>query len=105
MGVESVIASNGLEALKILEQNSNDFELFLLDLTMPIISGEETCQKIMKINENAKVILMSGFSEYELKMKYSQKGFSDFLQKPFTFETFKQKIFNTIGVLKECFIA
>lgn len=48
------IASNGLEAVQIVEKNPrNFFDLILLDINMPIMNGLQACEKIQKyLNEN-----------------------------------------------------
>lgn len=92
MGLEVDTATDGLEAVTIFEKHAHLYNLLILDLTMPIISGEEAFYKIRNIDHNASIILMSGFSEYELRSRFAQKGFAGFIQKPFTFHDFKEKI-------------
>ena len=49
--IDSDIINNPLEALKLLENGSKDYDLILLDIMMPELSGTELCLKIReKIN-------------------------------------------------------
>lgn len=91
-GVETIKASNGIEAVKVYSEHKDELSLILLDLTMPGMSGEEVFNTLHSYNNSIPIILMSGFSEYELKNKYSSKGFSGFIQKPFSFADFQEKI-------------
>lgn len=91
-GIESIKASNGIEGVKVYTEHREELSLIILDLTMPGMSGEEVFNTLQKYDNSVPIILMSGFSEYELKNKYSSKGFSGFIQKPFSFADFQEKI-------------
>jgi len=60
-------ATNGKQALDILNQ-SNNYDLVLLDIDMPILDGYETC-KIIRSTEKLKdipVIFLTAFTEEEI---------------------------------------
>lgn len=96
MGFEIMPASDGQEALLIFEQEKDSLSLVILDLTMPNMSGEETFTKIKESKPDIKVLLMSGFSEDDLSSRLSEEGFAGFIQKPFTYDDFKEKIENIL---------
>ncbi|MBP7866589.1 MAG: PAS domain S-box protein [Acidobacteria bacterium] len=82
-GFEVVCASNGLEALKTFREGPDRFSLVLLDLTMPLMGGEETLREIRQTRTDVPVILFSGYSVQEASERLSQLGADGFLQKPF----------------------
>ena len=78
-GYKVIQAEDGETALRLYKENPN-ISLILLDYVMPILNGEETLRKLLEINPEVKVVLMSGFLE-------EAKGFSGYrslLRKPFT---------------------
>ncbi len=58
-----VCVSNGLDALKLLEAATQDFDLVITDLVMPNISGVAVTTIIKKKNPNMPVIAITGYGE------------------------------------------
>ena len=78
------VATDGKTAVDIFTARPNDFAAVLLDLTMPVMNGEEALQKIRGIRPDVPVVLSSGFSESEALQRFRQNDLSGFLQKPYT---------------------
>ncbi len=77
-------ANNGKQALEILNQ-SNDFDIVLLDIDMPILDGYQTCS-IMRSTEKLKdipVIFLTAFAEEENIIRGFDSGAQDYVLKPF----------------------
>jgi two-component system, cell cycle response regulator len=79
---EVLTASNGLEAIEILEHQQVD--LILLDVNMPIKNGFDTC---LAIKSNPKtfhipVIMVTALNETEDRLKGLEVGADDFITKP-----------------------
>ena len=80
-GFDMMVAENGLEAIKKLEEKIPD--LILLDIVMPYMDGIETLRKI-KANESWKkipVILLTNLSEKEKIEEALGIGADDYLIK------------------------
>jgi two-component system, cell cycle sensor histidine kinase and response regulator CckA len=92
LGFEAIAASDGFEAVRSFSENSNKIELVLLDMTMPKMGGEEVFDKIRKIRHDTRVVLMSGYSELEVTELFSGKKITGFIQKPFSFDSLREKI-------------
>ena len=69
--------TNPLEALNSIEKNPEDYGFVISDFKMPIMDGNELCTKLININPNLKVILMSAYSD----VKYDKEKFL-FMNKP-----------------------
>lgn len=82
-GYTVIPASNGEEALKILEKKKDDIHLVLLDMIMKGIGGEETFIRMRKIASDLPVILCTGYSLDSGTQRLLDKGANDFIQKPF----------------------
>lgn len=69
-----------LEALELLQKK--DFDIVILDLTLPQIDGLEVCKMIQK-SSNAKVIISSARSDINDKLFAFENGADDYLPKPY----------------------
>jgi len=78
-----IIAANGNDALKLTEQY--DFDLILLDIMMPDISGYEVCQKLREKNpkEVLPILMLTAKNQIEDLIKGFKVGANDYLTKPF----------------------
>jgi putative two-component system response regulator len=79
-------ASNGVDALRMVKQYH--FDLILLDIAMPDMSGLEVCRflKMEKHSSHIPVIFLTGSTEKELLAKAYKVGGSDYIRKPFSKE-------------------
>jgi PAS domain S-box-containing protein len=82
-GYTVVSASGGEEAARIVKEMRDPIELVLLDMTMPVLSGEETFKRLQAIRRDLPVIATSGYNEVEALRRFGD-GLSGFIQKPFT---------------------
>jgi PAS domain S-box-containing protein len=91
-GYEVRAAENGFEAVQMLERNPALFSVVLLDLTMPVLTGEQALPLIRKAAPKAAVVLSSGFDETEISQQFKECGVSAFLQKPYTARELVEKL-------------
>lgn len=75
-------AFDGIEALKVLEEN-NDIDLMILDVMMPKLDGIRTLAKVRETKE-IPVIMLSAKSEDTDKILGLNIGADDYLTKPFS---------------------
>jgi CheY-like chemotaxis protein len=87
-GYEVVEASNGLEALKLLEETSPD--LVLMDLAMPLMDGLTATKTIRTIENGNHVPIIAvtahGKRAYETAI---EAGCNDLLEKPVDFDSLR----------------
>jgi CheY-like chemotaxis protein len=83
-GFDVVDAMDGRRGVEAFAARSADVRLVILDMTMPELSGEETFRELRTLRADVPVILASGYNEVEATRKFSAKGLSAFLPKPFT---------------------
>jgi CheY-like chemotaxis protein len=82
-GFSVVLAANGREAVAQFAAHRESIRAVLLDLTMPIMGGEEALQQLRAADPTVRVILMSGYSDVDVEGTFAGAGLSGFLQKPF----------------------
>ncbi len=87
---QAVAAEGGIEAMKILEEQQ--FDLVLLDLTMPEMDGLQTFQKIHQSYPELKVVLCSGYREQEATRDFPTGQLHGFLQKPYGVKKIKRAL-------------
>jgi two-component system chemotaxis response regulator CheY len=95
---ELLEATNGQEALTILEKNQGNIDLIILDWNMPLMNGMEFLQ-IVKSNDKFKhipVIMNTTESEKHKIIAAIQAGASNYMTKPFTEQDLTKKIMDTV---------
>jgi len=83
LGYAVVTAVNGREALQLYSSNPGGIDMVLLDMTMPVMGGEDALKGLLEIRPDAVVLAMSGYDEREAKQRFGNR-IAGFLQKPFT---------------------
>jgi two-component system response regulator YesN len=91
LGIEAVFkAYSGAEALDILGRRPID--IVVTDITMPGMSGLELAAAIRKRWKQTKVILLSGYAEFDYARQALEIGVSEYLTKPISDEEFVRKL-------------
>ena len=96
-GYEVELAENGLRGVERFKESPEIFSAVLLDLTMPVMGGEEALRRIQSVRSDVPVVLTSGFNEQEAVRRFAGKRLAGFLQKPFTSQQLAQAIRNAVG--------
>lgn len=77
-------ATNGMEAVKMFQEASPD--VVTMDLTMPEMDGIECIEKLVTINPDILILVISALSDKATGIEALEKGARGFLCKPFTDE-------------------
>ncbi len=91
-GYRVIEASNGIEALAIIENREYEIDLVVTDIVMPQMGGRELAEKLTEICPQLPVLFTSGYTDDEIIRSGVIKEEINFIQKPFTFETFTRKV-------------
>jgi two-component system nitrogen regulation response regulator NtrX len=97
-GYEVVTASNGYEALKIIDAQSPD--LVVLDIWMPGIDGIETLREIKKNHPFLPVVIITGHGNIETAVTAIKLGAFDMIEKPLSIEKVIVTINNALNFRK-----
>lgn len=83
-GFRTIVAKDGQEAVDIFKEQNTDIDAILLDLTMPVMGGEEAFAHIQRINPAVPVIVTSGYAESTAGDRFGSGAQpTGFIQKPF----------------------
>lgn len=92
LGYEVEIVTTGYEAVEKLKEHKDKFDLVMLDMLMPQLSGNETFLMLRNIQPDLKVLAMSGYTSEESVKSILQNGGKGFIQKPFTIADLSKKV-------------
>lgn len=83
LGVETSAASSGVEAVKLMREKKEKFDLCLIDLYMPDVDGIHTAEWIRsEALEGVYIVLMSAYDHKNIEQEALAAGVDDFLTKP-----------------------
>jgi signal transduction histidine kinase/CheY-like chemotaxis protein len=88
------VADNGTDAVQLVKEN--DFDVVLMDIHMPGISGIEATQKIRGFNKGIPIIALTAVTIDENLDEFFRVGFNEIIPKPFKPEEFFEKIHDTL---------
>ncbi len=77
---EADIAENGIKGIELFEAGS--YDIVLCDIKMPEMDGTEVLAKIMDVNPDTPVVMISGHGNIDTAVDAIKKGAFDFLEKP-----------------------
>ena len=81
-GYEVTIAESGGVGLDLIE--GQHYDLILLDLMMPSLSGFDVLARVKKLHPDTVIIVISGYATVENSIEAMKQGAFDFIPKPFS---------------------
>jgi two-component system, cell cycle response regulator len=93
-GIEVSEAQNGLQALQLVENQTETFDIVITDYFMPEMCGDELC-RLLRQREDMKQVpqfFVSAFDDRDSTLEFFKAGASDYLRKPFIEEELQAKI-------------
>ncbi len=87
-------AKDGLEALKIINENKIDF--IITDYMMPKLNGYELVIKLNEINNSTPIIMLTAKTDIDTKLDVLKLGIDDYITKPFNKNELLTRISNCL---------
>lgn len=88
-GFQTILAENGTEAIKCLDQSP---DVAILDIRMPGMDGHEALEKMIKIEPDLPVIMLTGHGDKDSAEQALVLGAFDYLSKPCDIDLLSDKI-------------
>lgn len=89
-------AEDGKEALRIFEERASEFDLLVLDCTMPKMSGPEVYKKVRAGGSNVPVVLVSGYHQDQVVANIGNDPNARFIKKPFNVDDFLEEVVSAL---------
>ncbi|MHA6253032.1 response regulator transcription factor [Oceanobacillus sp. CAU 1775] len=87
---ETEVIDNGKDALRLIE--AGNWDLILLDIMIPEMSGLEVLRKVRRFDESTPIILLTARDEVYDKVSGLDLGADDYITKPFQIEELLARI-------------
>lgn len=88
-------ASNGIEAVELYNKIKPD--LVTMDITMPEMDGISALKEIKKLDNNARIVMVSAMGQQSMVLESIQSGAKDFIVKPFQEERVLDSLSKALG--------
>jgi len=101
-GYETILAEDGELGLKMIEEAH--FDVILLDLMMPGLSGFDVLSHVKELHPDTSIIVITGYATIENSIEAMKKGAFDFIPKPFSPDQLRVVVSKAIehtGALKD----
>ena len=106
--LSNILLEYGYQTRRVISGNmalqaarANNFDLILLDITMPEMDGYEVCRQLKadQKTENIPVVFISALNETLDKVKAFKVGAADYISKPFEFEEVIARVENQVQII------
>jgi DNA-binding NtrC family response regulator len=94
-GYAVITAGSGMEALRLVQDNTGKIDLALLDLMMPGMNGIELAKRVQNANPGIRVVLMTGYGPNDIARVLSDNPYR-IIWKPFKTESLLRMIENAL---------
>jgi signal transduction histidine kinase len=99
-GMQVFVAETGPAAMEIFRQLTDRISVVLLDLTMPIMNGNDVLREIRTLRMDVPVIMSSGYDESEAMQRVNAGAVAGFIQKPYTASQLLEKVRGALAAVQ-----
>jgi PAS domain S-box-containing protein len=96
-GYEVITADDGAEAVMLHSGNKGRVKAIIMDMMMPVMSGQDSIKNIRKIDKDVKIIAVSGVTDRDKFRKVSDNDIQIFLPKPYTVEKLLKAVHDALS--------
>lgn len=91
-GYEITHCATGKEAIQIIDHNTPDIDLYILDVMLPDIDGFAIARRIREQDTHTPILFLTAKSLKEDRLKGLRLGADDYITKPFSIEELMLKV-------------
>ncbi len=94
-------ACDGEEGVEMFREKVEDYDLILMDIVMPRLSGVEAFEIMKGIKPGVRVLFSSGFNREQSIQKLMDEGAAGFIQKPYEYIPLSRAVADAMGKNKD----
>ena len=94
MGLKCELVDNGEDAVKKVK--ANNYDIVLMDIHMPGISGIEATKQIRAFNKEQIIFALTAVTIEDKMQEFEEAGFNDLISKPFKQEDLVKKLYSVL---------
>ena len=98
MELKCDLVDNGEDAVNMVK--ANKYDIVLMDIHMPGISGIEATKIIRIFNKELTIFALTAVTIEDKMHEFDEAGFTDIIPKPFKQDEFEKKLFNALSSKK-----
>ncbi|QDU31844.1 Sensory transduction protein regX3 [Anatilimnocola aggregata] len=95
-GFQVTTVGDGPSALRVIDEGENDFDLIVLDLMLPGMSGYAVCETIRSSGNDVPILILSARTLTEDRTRGFNVGASQYLTKPFDLDELLSRVKNLL---------
>ena len=105
LDIEVLSAANGKEGVELFANWQSKISMVLLDMRMPVMSGEETYRHIRNLDPSIPVVISSGYGEQEARELWINGALStrnvSFLRKPYAVDELLELVKTQVSCISQ----
>jgi DNA-binding response OmpR family regulator len=83
-------AETGSDGIRLAK--TNNYDIIVLDLSLPDINGHDVCRELRKAGVSAAILVLTGVAEADTKVSLLKTGADDYVTKPFDVNEFRARL-------------
>jgi PAS domain S-box-containing protein len=91
-GYRVLLAENGQQGVEMFRERAQEVSVILLDLTMPVMGGEDAARFMHAIRHDVPILVSSGYNEKEVARRFAGSRVAGYVRKPYTSATLLEQI-------------
>ncbi|MBU8901823.1 MAG: response regulator [Victivallales bacterium] len=97
LGYSVLSAENGEEGVKVFKEHQEEIRAVILDMAMPVMTGDEAYKHLKEIDPQVKILVATGFTNDQRVRKTMEAGASGFIKKPYSINILSRKLHEIIN--------